>query len=297
MTTACSSPNEWRAAGATAHIRGHQIFFLDSGGASPPLLVIHGFPTAGWDFHAVHPHLAANCRVVIPDMLGFGFSDKPRQHRYSIAEQADILEALMDELGLAAFRILAHDYGDTVAQELLARDIERFEPSRRIASVCFLNGGLFPETHRARTVQKLLASPIGPLVSRLTTKRQFARGISAVFGPRTQPSPREIDGFWQLITHGDGRHVFSSLIGYMAERRANRDRWVKALTDAPCPVQLINGSDDPVSGAHMVARYRELVQRRDDIVELPGIGHYPQVEAPEAVIEAYLAFLAVGGRG
>jgi pimeloyl-ACP methyl ester carboxylesterase len=54
---------------------------------------------------------------------------------------------------------------------------------------------------------------------------------------------------------------------------------------------VINGSVDPVSGAHMVARYREVVSPEHFIVELPSIGHYPQVEAAEQVLQAFRRFL------
>jgi pimeloyl-ACP methyl ester carboxylesterase len=75
----------------------------------------------------------------------------------------------------------------------------------------------------------------------------------------------------------------------MAERRRHRARWVGALTRTRVPLRVIDGAADPVSGAHMVARYRELVPDAD-AVELPGIGHYPQLEAPAAVLAAFLEF-------
>jgi len=291
--TPIETPEDWRAAGSLLHVAGHDIFVLDTGGDAPEgtVFVLHGFPTAGWDFHRILPALAARYRVVIPDMLGFGLSAKPRPHSYSIPEQADLMEGVMVALGVGPAHVLAHDYGDTVAQEMLARDNARAAEDKRFRSLCLLNGGLFPETHRARLIQKLLAGPFGGLVNRLTTQGRFDKSFSAVFGAATQPARMDLDAFWRLICANDGRHVFTSLIGYMAERRANRQRWLDALVEAQCPLQLINGSDDPVSGAHMVARYRELVRADDDIVELPDIGHYPQVEAPAAVAGAYLAFL------
>ena len=76
----------------------------------------------------------------------------------------------------------------------------------------------------------------------------------------------------------------------MAERRVHRARWVGALQDSAVPIRLINGLDDPISGAHMVARYRELVPHRD-VIELAGVGHYPQLEAPAQVVSAALPFL------
>jgi pimeloyl-ACP methyl ester carboxylesterase len=81
------------------------------------------------------------------------------------------------------------------------------------------------------------------------------------------------------------------LIRYIGERRRQRGRWLHAMQHTTLPLELIDGLADPVSGAHMVARYRELIPRAD-VTELARIGHYPQIEAPEAVLAAYLDFRA-----
>ncbi|MCY1361885.1 hypothetical protein D9M69_485760 [compost metagenome] len=182
--------------------------------------------------------------------------------------------------------MLAHDYGDSVAQELLARHEEgRFA----MASCVFLNGGLFPETHRPVLVQKLLLSPLGPLFGRLFDRRRLAASFARIFGPATQPGEAELDAFWTLIAHNDGPAVMHRLIRYMPERRQQRERWVAAMQATRVPLRVIDGAVDPISGAHMVARYRELVAGADTVL-LDGIGHYPQVEAPEAVLRHYLEF-------
>ncbi len=81
------------------------------------------------------------------------------------------------------------------------------------------------------------------------------------------------------------------LIRYMPERKVHRERWVGAMQRTSVPMRVIDGAVDPVSGAHMVARYRELITRADTVL-LDGIGHYPQVEAPEQALAlaAYLVF-------
>ena len=285
----------WRDQGHYQPFGPHRIFCVESGGASrsadperPALVLIHGFPTASWDFAKLWPALSDHFRVLTADLLGFGFSSKPRHHEYSIAEQADVIEAVAREHGLRHFHVLAHDYGDTVAQELLARDNAR-TADRRLHSVCFLNGGLFPETHRPRLIQHLLAGPLGPLVSRLMNRASFGRSMTAVFGSDTPPTAEELAGFWALIREEAGHLLFHRLIRYMTERRRHRERWVGALREARCPLALIDGAADPISGAHMVARYRELVGK-GYVVELPGIGHYPQIEAPELVLDHYLGW-------
>ena len=289
-----ATPDTWRQAGRVHVHRGREFFYIEQArepGAGQALLLIHGFPTSSWDWHKVWDALGARFpRVVAADLMGFGFSSKPAGYDYSILDQADLLEGLLAHLGVRRIDILAHDYGDTVAQELLARHLERgagAEP--RIESCVLLNGGLFPEVHRARTIQKLLLTPLGPLLSRLMNKRSFARSFSAIFGAGTQPGAEELAQFWDIIRRDGGQRIMHRLIRYMPERLQHRERWVGALQKTRVPLRVINGPDDPVSGAHMVARYRELVPN-PDAVALPGIGHYPQTEDPAGVLREFLAF-------
>jgi pimeloyl-ACP methyl ester carboxylesterase len=278
--------SEWRRSGGEHTWRGHRIFHR-TGGDGAPLLLIHGFPTSSHDWSAMWPGLAARHHLLALDLIGFGLSDKPRDFAYSIAAQADLLEDFLAGEGVTACGLLAHDYGLTVAQELLARQRDG-KAAARYTAACLLNGGLFPETHRPRLIQKLLASPVGPLLARLSSYRSFARTMRDIGGERP-PSDDELRAMWELLELHDGRAVLPRLIGYMAERRRHRERWVGAIVHATVPVRLIDGLLDPISGANLVARYRELVPR-PDIVELPRAGHYPQVEVPDEVLAATLAF-------
>ncbi len=270
------------------------LFVVDSAASEiganterPILVLLHGFPTSSWDWHYQWDALAGHYRVITFDMLGFGYSDKPHNHRYTIHEQADLAIELLKTLGAERCAILAHDYGDTVAQEILARFRESGTPE--IQAVCFLNGGLFPETHRARLAQKLLVGRAGGLFVHAFGRRALENNLTNVFGRNTPPTPTEMDNFWALIMYNDGRRNLHRLMWYMKDRRKHRTRWLEALTHTDVPLALINGSSDPVSGAHMVARFRELVGK-GEIVELPDIGHYPQLEAPEKVTQHALAF-------
>ncbi|MBX3026563.1 alpha/beta hydrolase [bacterium] len=283
----------WRAGGRIFLYRGLEVLYRDEGDG-PALLCIHGFPSASWDWHKLWPALTARFRVIAPDMLGFGLSAKPIHYAYSLRDQADLHEALLTTLGVASVDVLAHDYGDSVAQELLARQRERRD-GLRLRSVCFLNGGLFPECHRPRPAQTLLRSPLGPLLARLISERRFAAGFAEVFGPHTRPSPDELHTVWLLNREHDGLRVAPKLIRYLDERRQQRQRWVEALQHSPVPLRFVNGAEDPVSGRHMADRYREIVPA-PDVVLLEGIGHYPQLEAPQRVLDAFLPFVATASR-
>jgi pimeloyl-ACP methyl ester carboxylesterase len=282
------STQTWKSTGSNFNYNKHAIFYKDQG-KGEVLLLIHGFPTSSYDWHKLYPELTKRFRVIALDMIGFGFSDKPRLYNYSILDQADIHEALLKKLGIEACHILAHDYGDTVAQELLAR----FNESKLgvdIRSICLLNGGLFPETHHPRLIQTLLISPIGFILSALFSKKKLQSNFNAIFGPDTQSTQEEINEFWELIAYNDGKNVMHRLIRYMAERKQHRERWVGALQNAAIPIRLIDGSFDPISGKHMAKRYQELIPN-PDVILLENIGHYPQTEAPELVLEHYLEFV------
>src|SRR5512145_1638459 len=80
----CYSPrviplDAWHARGGRFLHRGHPIFFVDEG-SGPALLLVHGFPTASWDWTPVWAGLSARFRVIAPDLIGFGFSAKPRSY-------------------------------------------------------------------------------------------------------------------------------------------------------------------------------------------------------------------------
>lgn len=285
---------QWRQQGELESINGQQIFTRTGGNKSAPALVlIHGYPSASWDWEGMWQALTQRYYVITLDMLGFGFSAKPKDARYLITEQADIFEHYLHKLNITDYHILAHDYGDTVAQELLARQREG-SAKQRIASVCLLNGGLFPETHKPVLIQKLLLSPLGPLVSKLITKRKFADNLRRIFGPNTPPTPEVVDSLWQLLNHNNGLAVMHKLIDYIPQRQQHRERWVEAIIESNVPVKLINGSKDPISGQHMAQRYRQLISNANnanaDVTELTQLGHYPQLEDAEAVTTAYLQF-------
>ncbi len=284
------SPQQWRQKGEMLSLNGHQIFVVDEGRLEQPvLLLIHGFPTSSWDWAPMWPALREKFRVLSMDMLGFGFSDKPDQRNYTIHGQADLFEALIRDKKLDNLHVLAHDYGDTVAQELLARQ-NQGRGAGNWLSCCFLNGGLFPETHRALLTQKLLLSPLGAWVNKLAGFKQFKKNFSSVFGDQTKPSDAELADYWEIINTNNGKHIFHNLITYMRDRKQHRQRWLEALQKPICPLALINGSVDPVSGSHMVSRYQALNCQLDYLAELVAIGHYPQVEAPLEVTQHYFAF-------
>ncbi|XP_072508821.1 mesoderm-specific transcript homolog protein isoform X1 [Notamacropus eugenii] len=263
-----SELHSWKTSGRFFSYKGLSIFYKDSWGAvgsSEIVVLLHGFPTSSHDWYKIWEGLTQRFhRVIALDFLGFGFSDKPRPHHYSIFEQASIVEGLLRHLGLQNQRVnlLSHDYGDTVAQELLYRYKHNRTGRVLISSLCLSNGGIFPETHHPTLLQKaspdvkgihgpkkLLkdGGPMSPILTRLMNFFFFARGLAVVFGPYTRPSEAEMWDMWTGIRTNDGNLVIDSLLQYINQRKKHRDRWVGALTAMAVPLHFIYGPSDPVN--------------------------------------------------
>lgn len=278
----------WVSGGSRRMIDGHEIFVRHDGPASgPSVTLIHGFPTSSHDWSGIVPGLVeAGMRVTTLDLLGFGASDKPRHYEYSLLEQADIVEAVWAEDGVTQTALVAHDYGVSVAQELLARR------DRRISRMAWMNGGLYPDLHRPILTQKLLHSPLGRVMAPVISERTFAAAMGQIMG--RLPSTADLHEMWRSIANADGRAVQHNLLRYIEERREYAERWSKALETYGGPTLFIWGPADPISGGHVLPRLRERLPKAG-IVELsapPATGHYPQVENPEAVLAALVPFLA-----
>lgn len=291
VTTANPATNvrldDWIAAARYQSFDGHRVAVWTEG-EGRPLLLVHGYPTSSWDWHRVWAPLAERRRLIACDMLGFGLSDKPRSG-YSIHRQADLQEAILETLGVDDCDALVHDYGVSVGQELLARSNEG-SARARLGRIAFLNGGLFPEQHRMLPIQKLGTSPLGFLVGWLMNRERFGANFSKVFGPDTRPNEAELDDFWRLIAHHDGHRLAHKLLHYIADRRQHRARWVDALGQSSVPIKLINGGADPVSGRHLYDYFRTMLPAAEAVC-FDDIGHYPQTEAPQRVLDALDGFI------
>lgn len=281
--------NLWRASGNYFDFQGHQIFYQTNKISDEILLCLHGFPTSSHDYHKIWRRLGERFATLAPDLIGYGFSDKPTDFDYTTFNQVDVLAALLEHLKIRRVHLLTHDYGNTLTQELLAR-AEENRLNFSIQTICMLNGALFPETHRPILAQKILISPFGFLFGRLIGDTKFKRNLAKIFGAETKPTADELEDFLTVFKFNDGRRVAHKLIRYMRERAVYRTRWVGALQRISVPFKFINGSSDPVSGKHLVERFRVVVPHETDITEFEGIGHYPHFESPAATLKSFFAF-------
>jgi pimeloyl-ACP methyl ester carboxylesterase len=279
----------WRAAGELVDFRGRRLYTQRREGELPLLLLLHGFPSSSYDFRGLldaHPRNAA----LMLDFLGFGLSEKPTDHVYTLGWQADAAEEFVRRAGSPPTFIVAHDMGTSVATELLARAL-RDELTIDLQGAMLFNGSIILARASLTRAQKALRSPLGPLFSRLSNERAFRAQFARLFSSEHPLSAEEAADQWSLIAFNGGRTLAHRTIYYLGERERYADRWHGAFRDWPGRLSLTWGLKDPVATTSVLDGLREL-RPGVPVHELPALGHYPQLEDPAALAVALAAALA-----
>lgn len=282
----------WKSNGKYFRFNDKNIFYNQIG-EGDNLLIIHGYPYNSFEWKDTIEELSKTYKVTFFDLLGMGFSDKPKNHKYSFEEYCDIVNALLKNLNINETHIFSHDLGVSVTQELIARNAEG-KNSFKIKSSAFMNGSLFIDVYKPRLIQKLLSkSPtlIGKILSKIMSKSMVNKSVKSVFGPFTQPTEDFLDNQWEILNYNQGKNI-TYLIGRLVfEKYKYLNRWVNAMQTTTIPMCYICGPFDPNSGIHMAKRYEELIPNPKVYLMSENIGHWPQLEDQEKVLEIYLTFI------
>lgn len=221
--------------------------------------------------------LTANYRVVVHDHLGFGLSDKPANFSYSLIEQAEVAFAVWQNLGVQEGHLVAHDYGTSIATEILARQ-QRGALPVALNSLTLCNGSVHIELAHLTLAQKLMRNRLtAPLFVRLVSRAFFRRRIRDILGKPESVSDQELDALWLLMNKSDGRKRLPRISGYIDERRRFWHRWIGALQDSNLPTHLLWGRRDPIAVPAIAHRLLEDMPHAK-LTFMEQLGHYPMLE-------------------
>jgi len=292
---------EWQRRGSYLEVRGRRLFAVDLGPRdAPALLVLHGFPSSSSDFHRVVDRLAEEHRVVLHDHLGFGLSDKPARYSYSLLEQAEVAVEVWRQLGIESGHLIGHDYGTSVATEILARRERDLLPIG-IDSVTLSNGSILIGLAKLRLSQQIARSRwLGPAFGRLVFAGYFKRVMRRLWGDRSRVVEADLDAMWAGIVHEQGNLRVHAISSYIDERYRFHERWVGALDRLDLPTLVLWARRDPVAVAAIGSDLADRIPGAR-LVWLEELGHYPMLEDPEAWSAPLIEFLhsrrPAGGKG
>jgi pimeloyl-ACP methyl ester carboxylesterase len=280
---------EWAERGRDESFRNRRIHVFQREGSGVPLVLLHGFPSSSYDWRGLLAATEPRPALTF-DFLGFGLSEKPRSHTYTLGWQADLVAALVERhLGGGPIFIVAHDMGTSVATELFARDLDG-TLGIEIAGALLFNGSIVVERASLTRSQKLLRGPLGPLAARLANERVFRHEFAALFSPAHPLSDDEAEDQWSLLTREGGHRLGHRLIHYIDERVRYAARWHGAVRDWRGALSFAWGLRDPVATVAVLDALREL-RPSAPVDRLAELGHYAQLEDPDAIAACVRAAL------
>lgn len=291
------NPNIWRSQQQTFDWHGHRISYQDQGDG-PVLLLLHGLPGSNWVWHLLWPMLCGQFRLIAPDFLGCGDSDKPVPYDYRLADQAAMLDALLRHLGVETYQIIGHDYGaaDPATDPVIGNTLpeqpgDAQQPTvstpenipadgPQALSMSWLSPRISGDHSGFIWRERWLSGPSGQVIfRRLISEGLYGRYLERLTGPFSPLTRQRLRDSWELLCAHQGLNALPLLLNYRYEMPQRRE-WPRMTI--PLPLQIVYGQYDPVCR-------RLPVIPQVNYQSLP-CGHYPQEEAPEALVAALLAF-------
>ncbi len=278
---------EWKNKGKLFTVYDKNIFVIDEGKSNETLVILHGYPTSSYDYYKVLPELSKHFRVIIHDHLGFGFSDKPIEYSYSLIEQADVALQLWKQLGLTKVTLLAHDYGTSIATEILARHNKQ-QIDLQVNNLIISNGSMHIELSKLRIIQKLLRNKVtGKWVAKLTNYPIYKKNIRNVYFDKSKITNNELQEMWFQLEHNNGRKVIHFLSNYINERYTFWHRWIGALKETKIPTKIVWAKNDPVA-VDIIADVLAIEIPNNDLFWIDNCGHFPMLEKPNEWVQLVL---------
>ena len=285
---------DWKNKGKLINVFNRNLFVIDTLVSSnaidnnkETLVILHGYPTSSYDYYKVLPALSKQYRVIIHDHLGFGFSDKPLDYSYSLIEQADFALQLYKQLGIKKVTLLAHDYGTSIATEILARHNKQ-QINLQIDKLILSNGSAHIELSKLRIIQKLLKNKItGKLVASLTYYSIFKKNMRNIYFDKNKVTNEELKEMWTLLEYNNGRKVIHQLTNYINERYYFWHRWIGALKETQIPTKIIWAKNDPIAVPKIAKLLHEEIPN-NKLIWIENCGHFLMLEQPEKWVEKVL---------
>ncbi len=243
----------------TTEIDGLEIFYREAGSReNPTILLLHGFPTSSHMFRNLMPALADEYHLVAPDYPGFGYSSMPplEEFDYTFDRLSEIVEAVVDELGLDHYSIYLQDYGAPVGFRLAAKYPERVE------TLIVQNGNAYEEGLREfwdpikaywaeRTPEK--AEPLRGFLTFDVTKWQYLHGVR----DSTTVSPDNWHHVQPLLDRPGNDEIQLALFYSYGSNPPLYPEWQEYFRTYQPPTLIVWGQNDyifPAEGAHPYKR-------------------------------------------
>lgn len=253
-----------------------QMHYVDEGDG-PPVVLVHGTPTWSFLWRSLIRALAKTHRVVAPDHLGFGLSDKPPGAPYRPEDHAARLTALLEHLGLRDVTLVVHDFGGPLG---LSYAIQH---AANVRALVLYNTWLWSRADDPAMVRasRLLGGSFGRfLYTRFNLSPRVL--LPALFAERSKLTRAVHHHYLRPFPNVHSRRAPAALARELIGSSAWFDQlWKGRDALAEKPALLVWGEKDSAFGMRDLQRWQEALPKAVT-VRYPGAGHFVQEEAPDS---------------
>ena len=259
---------------------GGLIAYVDVG-EGEPVVLLHGFPLSSFTWRDVVPALARRFRVIAPDLLGHGSSDKPANARLDIAAQATYVRELLTELGVGRYAVVGHASGGGIAQLLALDDAD-------VGALVLLDSIAFDAWPVASTRELQAIDPdrFPPDLVEAGLRTALLTGVA----DPASVDDALLDGYLEPWLRPGGSAAF------VRAAQSTDGLGLTGHEDAfaawELPVLLLWGEEDPFLPTELAERLNDAMPS-STLGLLPGVGHYIVDEATETVTTTISEWLRV----
>lgn len=267
-----------------ATLSGYQMRYLCAGNG-PPVLLIHGLMAYSFSWRLTIPALAPIRTVYAPDLLGTGFSEHPADLDSGLNAQAARLWKFLDDLGVKTTDIVGSSLGGGIAVRMAAISPER-------VNKLVLAAPINPWSRHGLWITRALATRSGrrTFMSALPLIRATGNfWLKRLYGDPKRIAPGTLEGYAAPLEQKSSWQYGMSIIRHWRESMRQLQADYSALGDKP--TLLVWGDRDPAVLPQSAGAILERMPNAR-LVMLPGVGHIPYDEAPEAFNRALTDFLA-----
>jgi haloalkane dehalogenase len=266
---------------------GHNLSYLDEGGG-PVVVMVHGNPSWSYLYRNLVTALQAGYRCIVPDHLGCGLSDKPRDYPYRLQNHIANLTELLDHLAVDHCVLVVHDWGGAIGMGWAGSHPERID------GLVVLNTAAFVSSH----IPLRIAVCRWPLIGSL-----LVRGLNGFAWPATfmavheKMKPEVASGFLQPYDNWQNR---VAVHGFVLDIPMEEDHPTRPVLQAveenlaqlqDKPMLICWGGEDFCFNDHFYEQWQQRFPAADTLY-LPEAGHYVLEDGLDAVLERLNPFLA-----
>ncbi|PQJ74899.1 alpha/beta fold hydrolase [Polaribacter gangjinensis] len=282
---------EWKKHHKTIRLHEQNISYIDSEQGDETLLILHGFATSSYDYHKIVDELKKSYRVIIPDLIGFGYSSKPKHYFYTAKDQASLLTVFLRELKIENLSIMAQGFGVCILDEIESiLDLGFVDIA--IKNVFFLNSRIqMALTKDDKDLENQRKKITSSLLKLSLSYEMFQKYMKVSFYKKEAVSEEELQNHWQLLTYNNGIKTMNYIDNYVLETTKFGKRRLRNLKKSTFNKFVIWGKNDENDSVETFEKIKDLLELNPkNMALIEDCGHFPMLEKPEEFVKIVKGF-------